>query len=271
MSANIFYRTNNCIIYHDDNLNVLRSLPANSIDLIYCDVLYNTSRKFKDYTDNLGSTSDAIKWYEPRLIEMLRILKLTGSIYLHMDFRLVHYMKVKMDEIFREKNFQNELIWCYRSAGFSKTKWSSKHDNILFYSKSDRFTFNLNDVREEEISSETIKRFGKEIEEKGYYEGTVNGKTYKKNPYSPPRDWMDINALPQASSERVGYDTQKPKKLLERIIKASSNPNDIVADFFMGSGTTLEVGLELGRRVIGCDISEVACNLTKDRCKSVIS
>ena len=103
-----------------DNLELMKQIPDNYIDLIYCDILYNTGRKFKDYDDNLGSTTDAIEWYKPRLIEMKRILKDTGNIYLHMDYRLVHYMKVEMDRVFDEKNFRNEIIWSYRTSGYRK-------------------------------------------------------------------------------------------------------------------------------------------------------
>lgn len=260
-----YYKTNNCVLYKCDNLQLLKYLPDEYIHLIYCDILYNTGKKFKNYDDILGTPQEAITWYEPRLIEMKRVLKNIGSIYIHCDFRLVHYLKVKMDEIFGLNNFQNDIIWVYRSQGFSKSKYSAKHDNILFYSKSNKFTFNLEDIREEEISAETLKRYGKEIAEKGYYEGIKNGKRYRYNPYSPPRDWVDINTLPQASPERNGYETQKPKKLLARFIKASSNKNDIIADFFMGSGTTGEVAIELGRRFIGCDIGDNACSITKKR------
>lgn len=264
-----YFKNKDCKLYNQDNLEVLKTFSDNYIDLIYCDILYNTGRKFKDYNDNLGTPQEAILWYEPRLLEMKRVLKNNGSIYLHMDYRLVHYMKVKMDEVFGMNNFINEIIWCYRSQGFSKSKWSSKHDNILFYSKTKNFNFNMNDIRENEISQETLKRFGKEIEQKGYYEGIKNGKKYQYNPYSPPRDWMDINVIPQASKENLKYDTQKPKKLIERIIKASSNSGNIVADFFMGSGTTGEVAVELGRKFIGCDISERACEITKNRILSL--
>lgn len=266
-----YYKNSKCKLYQCDNLELLKSIKDNYIDLIYCDILYNTGRKFNDYDDNLGTPQEAVLWYEPRLLEMKRILKEDGSIYLHMDFRLIHYMKVKMDEIFGINNFQNEIIWVYRSQGFSRNKWSAKHDNILFYSKTKNYTFNFEDVREEEIGEETQKRFGKEIEEKGYYEGVKNGKKYQYNPYSPGRDWMNINTIPQASPERNGYDTQKPKKLIERIIKASSNENDIVADFFMGSGTTGEVSLELNRRFIGCDIGNNACKIAKERLEKLVT
>jgi adenine specific DNA methylase Mod len=123
-------------LYCMDNLELLRELPSNSIDLIYCDILYNTGKKFKDYDDNLGTPQEAIEWYRPRLIEMKRVLKNTGSIYLQCDYRLVHYIKVEMDNIFGINNFRNEIIWCYKSGGSCNKSFSKKHDNILFYSKS---------------------------------------------------------------------------------------------------------------------------------------
>ena len=256
-----------CYIEKQDNLIMMQQIESESIDLIYCDILYNTGKKFKDYDDKLGTPQEAMEWYKPRLIEMKRLLKETGSIYLQCDYRLVHYLKVLMDEIFGISNFQNDIVWCYRSSGFSKTKWSQKHDDILFYSKSKKFTFNLEDVRENEISDSVQKRWGKEIKELGYIPTKKNGKLYKNSPYSCPRDWFIINALPQAHRERLNYDTQKPKELVERIIRASSNKNDIVADFFMGSGTTGEATLDLGRRFIGCDIGEKAFSITKERLK----
>ena len=110
-----------------------------------------------------------------------------------------------------------------------------------------------------------MKRWSKEIKEFGKIPSKKNGKTYWNSPYSPPRDWFNINTLPQAHSERLDYDTQKPKALLERIIKASSNEGDLVADFFMGSCTTGEVALELGRRFIGCDIGDKSFKVSKNR------
>lgn len=254
-------------IYNMDNLELLKQMESELVDLIYCDILYNTGKKFKDFVDKLGTPQEAIEWYRPRLIEMNRVLKKTGSIYLQCDYRLVHYLKVEMDSIFGLNNFRNDIIWCYKSQGFSKKQWSNKHDNILFYSKSNKWTFNLDDIREGPSES-WVKRYGKELEKNGFFiDG--KGKRYDSFVGSPPRDWLDINVLPQAHKERVGYDTQKPKALLERIIKASSNKNDIVADFFCGSGTSLVVAKELGRNYIGCDINPRAVEITKTRLKNI--
>ena len=256
-------------VYCMDNFNLLKQIPNNSIDLIYCDILYNTGKKFKDYDDNLGTPQQAIEWYRPRLIEMKRVLKNTGSIYLQCDYRLVHYLKVEMDDIFGFKNFKNDIVWCYRSQGFTKKQWCQKHDNILYYTKSNNWIFNAESVRESEITESTMKRFKKEIEEFGMIPTKKNGKIYWNSPYSLPKDWWQINTLPQAHKERVNYDTQKPKELLERIIKASSNEGDVVADFFCGSGTSLVVAKELGRQYIGCDINPRAVEITEQRLKNV--
>jgi len=235
----MYYKNKNCKLYNQDNLEVLKLLPDDYIDLIYCDILYNTGRKFKDYDDKLGTPQEAILWYEPRLIEMKRVLKDSGSIYLHMDFRLVHYMKVKMDEIFGINNFVNEIIWEYGLGGSGNRSFSKKHDNILFYSNSNNYIFNIQ------------------------YEKATSNKM--KGEMKKMKDVWNIPNINNMAKERIGYDTQKPKELLKRIILSSSNPNDIVADFFMGSGTTGEVSVELGRKFIGCDISERACEITKNR------
>lgn len=255
-------------IYNMDNLEMLNQLPSDYIDLIYCDILYNTGKKFKDYDDNLGTPEQAIEWYRPRLIEMKRALKDTGSIYLQCDYRLVHYLKVEMDKIFGIHNFRNELIWCYKTQGFNKNKYSSKHDNILFYTKSKNWTFNLEDIRGEPSES-WVKRYSKELKEKGYFVDYKSKKKYYDFVGSPPLDWFEIAILPSAHKESTGYNTQKPKELIEKFIKASSNEGDIVADFFCGSGTSMVVAKELGRRYIGCDINPRAVEITYERLNEV--
>jgi len=250
-----------------DNLKLMAEMQNNTVDLIYCDILYGTGRKFKDYQD-LKPKRDVIEsHYLPRLIEMKRVLKQNGSIYLQMDTRINHWMRILMDKVFGYDNFQNEIVWSYRTQGFSRSKWSEKHDVVLFYSKSKRFTFNLEDVRENEIGESTQKRWHKEIKEFGMIPTKKNGKTYWNSPYSPPRDWIDMNALPQAHSERNGYPTQKPKELIKRFVLASSNEGDLVADFYGGSFTTAEVCKDLNRNFIGCDISEKAVAIGLERIK----
>lgn len=257
-------------VYCMDNLELLKQLSDNSVDLIYCDILYNTGKKFKDYDDRLGTPKQAIKWYEPRLVEMKRVLKNTGSIYLQCDYRLVHYLKVEMDSIFGLNNFMDNIIWWHKRGGKSKYLLK-RYDDILFYSKN-KSCVKYNQQRGEKYNFNGKSGQGKLIMG---YQGELpypkelvdrinNGKSNFK---------LDINGsvlsnvwetTVETYHSRI-YDTQKPKKLLERIIKSSSNENDVVADFFCGSGTSLVVAKELGRRYIGCDISQKAVEITNDR------
>lgn len=262
-----FLIKNKCHIRQQDNLEMMKDLKSESIDLIYCDILYNTGKKFKDYEDKLGTPQEAMKWYKPRLIEMKRLLKSTGSIYLQCDYRLVHYLKVLMDEVFGINNFQNDIIWNYGGQS-RKTNISSKHDNILRYSKSNKFIYNTQYKPHTERSKKEYRH-----EHNGQMcARTKRGDKYYFSPLNPNGTnitdvWDDLYYLTPSSKERknINYDTQKPKSLIQRIVKASSNPNDVVADFFMGSGTTGEVALELDRKFIGCDIGEKAFNITKER------
>lgn len=239
-----------------DNLELLKDLPNESIDLIYCDILYNTGKKFKDYDDRLGTPQQTIEWYKPRLLEMKRVLKETGSIYLQCDYRLVHYLKVEMDTIFGVDNFRNEIIWCYNGGGITKKQWNKKHDNILFYSKSDNFTFN---TQYQPYNDNSAKRL--------LNKHRGEDKSNRLDVGTPMVDWWtDIKCIVNpANTEYVDYNTQKPKALLERIIKASSNEGNIVADFFVGSGTTCEVAKELNRKYIVCDINPKAIEISQKR------
>ena len=251
-------------VYKMDNLELLNQLPNNYIDLIYCDILFNTGRKFKDYNDNLGTSQQAIEWYKPRILEMHRVLKEEGSIYIQCDYHLSHYIKILLDEIFNIKNFRNEIIWHYNRWTASSKDFQRLHDTIYRYSKTNKFIFNVEykDYTEgsKKRKEHTLHRFkdGEKYlvtENKGVAQNDV---------------WCDIPFIPPSAKERLGYDTQKPTKLLERIIKCSSNEGNIVADFFMGSGTTGEVALELSRKFIGCDIEEKACEISKSRIEKII-
>lgn len=240
-----------------DNLELMKQLPDESIDLIYCDILYNTGKKFKDYDDNLGTPQEAMEWYKPRLIEMKRLLKDTGSIYLQCDYRLVHYLKVEMDEIFGFNNFRNEIIWHYKSMSNTKKFFPRKHDDILFYTKSNDYIFNYeNDTVQIPYSEATLKRSKTKA---GFNNDKAN--YLKSDKYLIEDVWSDISFLKNG----VVYNTQKPKALLERIIETSSNKNNIVADFFCGSGTTCEVAKQLGRNYLGCDINQKAIDITYNR------
>jgi len=226
-----------------DNLELMKQIPDSYIDLIYCDILYGTGRKFDDFQDLKPDRQIIEDFYIPRMKEMHRILKNTGSIYLQMDYRISHWIRVIMDNIFGYENFKNEIIWKYGLGGSGNREFAKKHDNILFYTKSKDYIFIL---QYEHATSNAMK-----------------GKMKKMT------DIWDVPALNNMAKERVGYDTQKPKALLERIIKASSNEGDIVADFFCGSGTTGVVAKELGRNYIMCDINPKAIEISEQRLKEV--
>lgn len=212
-----------------------------------------------------------------RLKECHRILNETGSLYLHCDYRTSHYLKLILDEIFGYDNFQRELIWDtspLNIAGF-KTKannWIRAHDTLLFYTKNiDLNNCVFNKQWKDRYNKEKyIKTHYKFQNEKGIYRIKKNGeKAYLSDDKGEPVSdvWKDILSFNYVAAARqsVGYPTQKPKNLLERIIKASSNENDIVLDPFCGSGTTIMVAHNLNRRWIGIDISEDAIKVAKTR------
>jgi len=203
-----------------------------------------------------------------RLQECHRVLKPTGSIYLHCDWRASHYLKMIMDGIFGYKNFRNEIIWAYKWASNVKNRFSSKHDIILFYSKSNQWIFNMDEVREP-YTKEQLKGYKKD--KKGFYtEDTIVKKKWYAHPKGQtPGDVLQIGIISRSAKERTGYPTQKPEALLERIILASSNPNDIVLDPFCGCGTTVIKAHKLNRQWIGIDINEAAFDTISKRCNQL--
>ena len=194
-----------------------------------------------------------------RLIEMHRILKDTGSIYLHCDPTMSHYLKILMDLIFGEKNFRNEIVWGYQWGGAGKRDFSRKHDIILRFCKTSEWIFNSDAVR---------VPYNTDIE--GRKTPLIVREKYEKGKIS--RDlWDDIGGISTVSKERVGYPTQKPLKLLERIVNTSSNEGDVVLDPFCGCATTCVASQKLGRKWIGIDVSHRAYELVKERLKREIS
>ena len=238
-----------------DNLELLKELPSESVDLVYIDPPFFTQRKhdikgvgFQDKWHNLIHYREYIK---VRLIQIHRILKETGSIFLHCDWRTSHHLRFMLDEIFGEKNFRNEIIWKYRTGGASKKCFNKKHDNLFWYSKDyDVYSYNSIKVR----NYYEKKYFNTKIDSKGrhYYD-------------SFPGDVWEIKSISNLRSERLDYPTQKPEALLKRIIRDCSNEGDTVADFFCGSGTTPAVAKKLGRQYIGCDSNPDAVRITKER------
>ena len=186
-----------------------------------------------------------------RLVEMRRLLKSTGSIYLHCDQSASHYLKIVMDGIFGANNFRNEIVWSYRTGGVSKRYWPRKHDVLLFYVKSD--SYQHRPLQERVLYDKPF--FNAQFDEEG-------------RPYADVyvRDvWDDIKPIINVSKERLGYPTQKPVALLERIIEASSSPGDMVLDPFCGCGTSVVAAENLGRRWVGIEISDFAIELIQER------
>lgn len=283
-----------------DNLEVLRTLPSESVDLIYNDppffsgrnynVIWGDSNEVRSFHDIWeGGIDSYLIWLNARLWEMRRVLKKTGSIYIHCDWHASHYIKTEMDKIFGYENFRSNIVWCYKTREFSKRYWNKKHDDILFYSKTEDYVFNWNEEGVLEPYSEvTVKKY-KNKDDKGLYRLVGRGikgspiksakdvdpewekthpelvvRDYLRDGYAPS-DYFIMDIINQASKERIGYPTQKPEFLLEKIIKASSNEGDVVADFFGGGGTTFAVAMKNKRRFIGCDSSRVAISVTLDR------
>jgi len=238
-----------------DNLDLMAEIEDNTVDLIYCDILYGTGRKFTDYQDLKPKRNIIEEHYIPRIKEMHRILKDTGSIYLQMDTKINHWMRVLIDEIFNYSNFRNEIVWCYSTASTPNIKQFPKtHDVILWYSKTNKWKFNKDDIR---VPFKNGKPNGgnKWLKEGDNIKDWQN-KQAKKGKI--PFDWISDIYKVGTSKEKVDYNTQKPKALVELIIKASSNEGDLIADFYAGSFTTAEVCKDLNRNFIGCDISEKA-------------
>ena len=193
-----------------------------------------------------------LSYMTQRLLRMKPLLKPTGTIYLHCDPTASHYIKILMDAIFGHQNFRNEIVWCYRGGGVPRHDFARKHDILLHYSRSEKRTFNVDAVRipYSDDSSERLKYKARAFRPRKTYEN------YEQNPKGKhPEDWWEIQPIMPSSKERIGYPTQKPLALLERIILASSNEGDTVFDPFCGCATTLEVAHKLNRKWIGIDIA----------------
>ncbi len=268
-------------LFWGDNLQVLAHLLKEyrgKIDLIYIDPPFDSKAEYvkkvkirgekvegeqhslleeKQYTD-IWEKDEYLQFMYERLLIMRELLADTGSIYLHCDWHKGAFLRLIMDEVFGEDNFRNEIIWHYDYGARGKERFGYKHDNIYGYSKNKDFIFNTEAI---------LVPYKSKMTEWRYTRGGQKGKEMPKGKI--PSDVWDIkvNAM---SEEHIGYPTQKPEALLERIIKASSNEGDIVADFFVGSGTTSAVAQKLGRRWIACDINLGAIQTTAKRLNQVI-
>jgi len=266
-------------LYQGDNLAILQSIPKESIDLIYIDPPFNTGRsqqRFKETTrrsdmgDRIGfrgqryetlksqvlSYDDQFQDYwgflEPRLTEAFRVLKDTGTIYLHLDYREAHYAKVLLDALFGPECFLNEIIWAYDYGGKSKSRWPAKHDTILVYVKNPKnYYFDSASVDREPYMAPGLVT----------PEKVALGKL-------PTDVWWHTIVSP-TGKEKTGYPTQKPIGILRRIIQASSKEGDTVLDFFAGSGTTGVVAAELRRNFILVDQNPEAIAVIRQRLEGV--
>jgi len=259
------WKTNKLIC--GDNLEEIPKLPKESVDLIYIDppffthkqyeVIWKDEAEVRSYKDRWeGGIEHFIGWLKPRVKAMYEVLKPTGSFYLHCDWHANAHIRIMLDEIFGEENFRNEIIWCYAGGGIPKMDFARKHETIFRYSKTDKYVFNIE-----------YKPYGKWTETfEPRHSLTSGGEALDTKKGTPLNDWWaDLPKLTSYQKEWVGYPTQKPEALLGRIIKASSNKGDVVADFFCGCGTTIIVAQQLSRRWIGVDISPTAIKVIQRR------
>ena len=231
----------------------------------YLETLAEKYPELAKYIETVGNIHSKammayILYMAQRLVEMHRILKPTGSIYLHCDPTASHYLKHLMDSVFGKENFRNEIVWCYRQGGRGKSHFARKHDIILFYARSANNIFYDDEVRIPYDGTGGYQTSGRGVTHKD------SGRTYLPNPLGKvPEDWWDIPTIPPMSKERTGYPTQKPLELLHRIIKASSKEGDLVLDPFCGCATTCVASQQLGRKWIGIDIESKATEVLVER------
>lgn len=262
-------------VHLSDNLPLLREMPDACVPLIYIDPPFNTGKtqsrtqitvERDDGGDRTGfggrryrtrevisrawedEFDDYLSFLEPRLLEAHRVLAPNGSLYLHLDYREVHYAKVLLDAIFGRECFINEIIWAYDYGGRSKRRWPAKHDNILFYAKDPHsYTFNR-----------------EEVDRIPYMAPGLVSEARRAEGKFPTDTWWHTIVSP-TGTEKTGYPTQKPLGILRRIVAASSNPGDLVLDFFAGSGTTGAAALELGRMFCLIDSNPEAFEVMRER------
>lgn len=273
----------NRLIHGDASLVLPALLPefAGKIDLIYIDPPFMTGRDFKNgpqlaYSDKWGKSLDTyLSWLYEIFFLLHRLLADDGSLYVHLDWRAVHYARVLLDEIFGFSldadgpGFKNEIIWHYQSGGRSTRHYARKHDTILLYTRSASYCFHPDRIGERR-GSQKRNHMRKEIDAAGQVHWTIRSAgrlySYSEDSLMTPADvWSDINHLHQKHPERSGYATQKPGALLERIILASSEERDLVLDCFCGSGVTPSAAEQLGRRWIASDQGKLAIATTRAR------
>jgi len=317
-------------IYCGDCADVLNHFPENSVDLIYEDppffsnqqyeILWGDGYETRAFEDRWkGGIQNYIAWMDGKIHQCQRVLKTTGSMYLHCDWHAVHHLRVLMEKVFGESNFRSEIIWQRTTSHNDPKNFGNIADHILYFVKSDKFTWNPQYVP---FSQDYIDKWYRHVDEQGrrYMSSDLASPhprpnlTYEYKGYKPPRNgwkvslkvmekleaegrlvfpkektgvirrkvwlennkgqplqniWTDIPPLHSNSKERLGFPTQKPEALLERIINASSNPDDIVLDPMCGCGTAIATAQKTGRRWVGIDVSPTACKLMRQRLRKL--
>ncbi|HPH65890.1 MAG TPA: DNA methyltransferase [Kofleriaceae bacterium] len=262
-----------------DSLAAVQRLATGSIDAIYIDPPFGTGKvrqgRGTSYQDVDGDPDAFVAWLAPWLRESQRVLAAHGSLFVHLDYRTVHYIKVELDRIFGRSNFVNEIVWCYAVGGKGSRNFGKKHDTILWYARSDAWAFYPEQVRVARRGGSHMKVVlddaGNPVQQK------VDRKTGKVYNYPVdagkiPEDWWtDIEVLNHSDRERTGWPSQKPERLLQRVIEAVTKPGDIVADWFAGSGTTAAVAKRLGRRYFVVDREAEATKVIEQRLKAAPS
>ncbi len=272
----------NRLIFGDNLAAISALLPEyeGRVHLIYADPPFFTNRRFtarvgrgedsrrpeewqlsEGYTDHWTNIDAYLDMLYPRLALMHRLLAPSGTLYLHLDWHANHYARLLLDEIFGADRLLNEIIWTYHGPSPIRTAFNRKHDTILAYTKSNKYTFNVDAIRQP-YNPNTVRTF-QSSPKAGF------GKVPDLKRGKVPEDWWYFPVVARLHNERTGYPTQKPEALLERIILASSNPGEIVADFFCGSGTTPLVAARLGRKFIASDAQWRAIQTTRNRLVSL--
>lgn len=276
-----YFRPNT--IYCGDCKDVLAKFPDECVDLIYLDppffsnkhyeVIWGDGYELRAFEDRWkGGINHYIGWMEERVLQCYRVLKKTGSIYLHCDIHANHYLRMLMDKLFEMNNFRNEIYWYYynKMHDYRKKMFPKTTDTLLFYVKDEKSDYVFNQL--EELRDKPVKQ----LRRKKVKGRMVNVKNAKGHVIYQIRDkrvidnvWRISMLQPADRTQRFGYPTQKPEALLERVVTASSNPMDVVLDPFCGCGTAIAVSHKLGRQWVGIDVSPTACDLMERRMRSL--
>lgn len=269
------------MVIHGDCLNILKQIDSNSVDMIYLDPPFFTQKmqSLKDtqgteyfFGDVWNSREEYLDYMKVRVYELKRVLKDTGSIFLHCDEKASHYLRIILDDIFGEENFRSEIIWTYKRWSNSKKGLLPGHQTIFFYSKTNNYKFNIIYTEYSPTTNidQILQERVRDNRGKAIYKHDDNGEVIlsKEKKGVPMSDVWEIPFLNPKAKERVGYPTQKPIELLERIVRISTDVGDTVLDPFCGSGTTMVAAELVNRKGIGIDISRDAVEISKNRLKN---